>query len=423
MGIQVGRIEKEYILGSVRDKQITLKLHARQQQMEVLVKKFDTKQIVLLPQAEFTEPLEEKEALQVFFSYFGHTMTFETRVIEAGNDTIICEYPRHVVKNLERKYERVSPPDNVSIHFISKGQKIVLDFPRSEEYNPVHKPAAIDEVENTSLQGLISDFRRKVGEIVSVESIKMFRGKMPQTFEERCISRFGKILYVPQTESCKFELDRIADIDIIDRAKLREQLIDEGTLEKNVNFKIDSIIAEKRDADIFSELYCPILFQEYVSGYIYLMNTYDKRKTISDALIEYVDQFAKILAYSLKIHGYFKGKKAEAVEYSATIVDISASGLLFAHPSEELAENFVLYTDFDLIIQFDKRKMSIPARIMRRFEEEDTYYYGVLFLEMQPEDFRYLFDFIYGREFTAEDEDVWEGGAAPPTVDLFEEEQ
>ena len=110
------------------------------------------------------------------------------------------------------------------------------------------------------------------------------------------------------------------------------------------------------------------------------------------------------------------------MEYSANIVDISASGLLFAHPSHELAENFVLYTDFDLIMQFDKRKMVVPSRVMRRFDEEDTHYYGILFLEMKPEDFRYLFDLIYGREFTQEDEDVWEGGSAPPTVDLFEGE-
>jgi hypothetical protein len=422
MGIKVGRIEKEYILGSVRDKQIELNVRVRQQQFTACVKKFDTKQIILTVSGGAPENLQEGEELQSFFSYFGHTMTFETKIIEDGPGTVTCGYPENLIKNLERKYERVVPPENVSVHFISKGQKIVLDFPRSEEYNPAHKPAAVDEIENTSLQGLMNDFRAKAQEIVSSETIKMFRGRKPETFEERAISRYGKMLYIPQTESYKFELDRCGDIDVIDQEKIRNQLHDEGTLEKNLQLKIESIIAEKRTEDIFSELYCPILYQEYVAGYIYLANNYDKHRAITEALIEYVDQFSKILAYSLKIHGYFKGKAPEAVEYSASIVDISASGLLFAHPADDLAENFVLYTDFDLVMQFDRRKMVVPSRVMRRFDEEDTHYYGILFLEMQPEDFRYLFDLIYGREFTREDEDVWEGGAAPPTVDLFEGE-
>ena len=221
-----------------------------------------------------------------------------------------CRYPENLIKNLERKYERVVPPANVAIHFISKGQKIMLDFPRSEEYNPAQKPAAIDEIENTSLQGLISDFRKKVGEIVSSETIKMFRGKMPENFEERSISRFGKMLYIPQTESYKFELDRVGDIEVIDQSKIKAQLHDEGTLKKNLDLKIESIIAEKRSEDIFSELFCPILYREYVPGYIRLTNNYEKRRAISEALVEYVDQFSKILAYSLKIHGYFKGENA-----------------------------------------------------------------------------------------------------------------
>ena len=39
MGIKVGRIEKEYILGSVRDKQIELNVRFRQQQFTAFVKK------------------------------------------------------------------------------------------------------------------------------------------------------------------------------------------------------------------------------------------------------------------------------------------------------------------------------------------------------------------------------------------------
>jgi hypothetical protein len=42
----------------------------------------------------------------------------------------------------------------------------------------------------------------------------------------------------------------------------------------------------------------------------------------------------------------------------------------------------------------------------------------VLFMRMQPEDFRFLFEHLYGKRFSEEYEGKWEGGAPPPPLDL-----
>ncbi len=419
MGVSVGRIEKEFILTSVRDKQISVRVHARKIETDGQIKNFDTAKIDFQnPEGEWAG-LQEKDLIRVFFSYYGHTMTFETEVLSVEGDILRTKYPNNLVKNLERKYERVPPPKNVQASFVMKGKKFILDFPRSEEYNPAHKPEVDGDLRDESIQSLISGFREKVGKIASKNYIKMFREERPETLEEKLISRSGKVFFIPNTEGYQFDNDTLGDTKLINRKILREVLLEEGTSEKNVELKIDSLFVEKREQGIRSEIYCPILYREYVAGYVYVANTADKRRPLSEDLLEYVDQFAKILAYSLKMHGYFKGTKPVPTEYSAQIVDISASGMLFAHPSQDLADNLLLYTDFDLVLQFTNRKMTIPSRIMRRFEEADTFYYGTLFLEMQPEDFRYLFDFIYGREYRPEDEDTWEGGASPPAINLF----
>lgn len=419
MGVSVGRIEKEFILSSVRDKQISVRIHALKIEVDGQIKNFDTTKIDFYNTEGKWDGFHEKDKIRVFFSYYGHTMTFETEVLSVEKDILRTKYPNNLVKNLERKYERVPPPKNVQASFVMKGKKFVLDFPKSEEYNPAHKPEADGDLLNESIQSLISGFREKVRMIASKNSIKMFREKKPETLEEKLISVSGKMFYIPNTEAYQFDIDTLGDTKLINRKILRDVLIEEGTSEKNVDLKIESLLVEKQEQGIRSEIYCPILYREYVAGYIYVGNTMEKRRPLTEDLLEYVDQFSKILAYSLKMHGYFKGTKPVPTEYSAQIVDISASGLLFVHPSQELADNLLLYTDFDLILQFSNRKMTVPSRIMRRFEEADTFYYGVLFLEMHPEDFRYLFDFIYGRDYRPEDEDTWEGGASPPAINLF----
>ena len=36
--------------------------------------------------------------------------------------------------------------------------------------------------------------------------------------------------------------------------------------------------------------------------------------------------------------------------------------------------------------------------------------------DIKPEDFRFIFEIVYGRSVTAEDEENWEGGTPPPKL-------
>jgi hypothetical protein len=421
VGIPIGRIEKEFILSAVRDKGMPVDVHGDKKLDTAKVFRFDSGSISLVKEDGDFSPYREEEPIRIFFSYYGHTMTFESFVEKTERSLIQIRYPKLMIKNLERKYERVPPPEGAKASFVIQGQQIVLDFPRSRNYEPLQEPVFNEDFDVTSIQKLTDSFRSKIGRIAEDNRIRMFRDNEPETFEEKCITRFGRVLYIPDTNRSFSQEEMYGSTRIISRDMLKEVLIEEGTNPNNVHLRMSAILTEKSDEGIFSEIYCPILFQDYVTGYIYLMNGEEKRKGFSEELVDYVSQFSKVLAYSLKLHGYFKGEEPMAEEYVPEIVDVSASGMLFAHPSPHLADQFGLYTDFDLILTFENRKMTIPSRVMRKFSEEDLYYYGILFLEIQPEDFRYLFDYIYGREFTSEDENRWEGGAPPPELDLFED--
>jgi c-di-GMP-binding flagellar brake protein YcgR len=85
------------------------------------------------------------------------------------------------------------------------------------------------------------------------------------------------------------------------------------------------------------------------------------------------------------------------------VIDISASGLLFAYPISDLSR--ALRTDSELSVRLTSPKRGIDAtvRIVRQYNDKTTSYFGCRFLDIAPEDIRFLFEFIYGRPFTDED--------------------
>jgi len=117
---------------------------------------------------------------------------------------------------------------------------------------------------------------------------------------------------------------------------------------------------------------------------------------------------------------YFKEPPVSVNNYDARILDLSASGLLFAHSSKVLSKNLVLYSDLDLSLKLPEHAIKIGSRVMRKYQQGDFTCFGVQFMQIEPEDFKHLFLFIYGREYTEDDEFRWEGGAEPPELDIFD---
>jgi hypothetical protein len=96
------------------------------------------------------------------------------------------------------------------------------------------------------------------------------------------------------------------------------------------------------------------------------------------------------------------------------MLDISASGLLFSYPSSDLTS--AMLPDEALAVTLSIpikpgggqpggtiRTIQAAAQIVRRFTDRTTNYFGCQFLDIAPEDIRFLFEFIYGRPFTGDD--------------------
>ena len=415
MGSTVSRIEKEFILNSVCDKGILLRLSGDKKRVLGRIESVDDDYILIASDESLSDYFIAGNEIRAYFSYFDHVMTFETIVRGFVDKTLKADFPGSIHKNLTRKYERVSPPPKVSISFEIQEAKVDLAFPKTEEYNPAEPPDYSEEYDPANLESLIDVFREKVKHKATKNTVTMFRERPPKGFEENLVVQTGKILFIPNTAGRFPENDYEMGGRIITRAMMMGtggNFDNEGASQD----KLPELLAGKSKAGIRAEIYCPIIYHEYAVGIIYLAQLYETDGVFDHDLLDETHQFAKILAYSLKANGYFKEQDLQNNQYTGDIIDISASGLLFANGSESLDETLALYADIDLGLKFDLRAMRIGARVMRKLKDTKMGYYGIQFMDIKPEDFRYLFEYVYGRSVTSEDEEQWEGGTPPPKL-------
>jgi hypothetical protein len=176
-----------------------------------------------------------------------------------------------------------------------------------------------------------------------------------------------------------------------------------GTDPRFLDDAITRFIRAKFDAGFFSDAWVPIQFQQYVVGYIHLWINKTGTAPFSYEVIDTIYQFASVLAFSLKENGYFESGRIKNEPFAGKIIDISVSGVLFAYPHSALSSSLIPESDLEITITTPNRPVTSNARIERRYTDSVQGYFGCHFLDMAPEDTRFLFEFIYGRPFTDSD--------------------
>lgn len=417
MGEKVGRIEQEFLLGVITEQSIEMRVHGKDLQIHGTAVEGEDGVITLKCDTAEGKMFKPGESVRIYFSYYGHTMMFETSVREPG-EILTLKIPPGMVKNLERKFERIPRPPDLSMSFIHEDVRVQLSFPEGREYRQVDEPVVFEHFDAGRIENLVDQFREKSADYAEANTILMFRNREPRTFEEKLIVDTGKSIFLPQVDRGLPKSTDYSQQPIVTEEYFPDPTIEGGDFLGFNRQQANSHFKEKVDDKIFSELYCPIIYLQYVIGYIYLANSSKRKRPFTLNTLDFAQEFAYVLAYSLKESGYFHPNKKEKKNFQADIVNASASGVLFAYPSDELANEIRIYTDLDLVLNVGKRSIKVNGRVMRRYESEDNTFFGVQYMEMQPEDFRFLFDHLYGRPFTEKDDQFWEGGAAPPKVEL-----
>jgi hypothetical protein len=418
MGKPLGRVEKDYILGMLSENRMPVRLHSRDRIIEgTMVEGEDGVVTVECDEREGRE-FSPGDPVRVYFSYYGHTMTFETEVKKAGSP-LILKHPNGLVKNLERKFERVDTPEGLTLSFLYEDVVVELGFPKTETWQEVDEPIISEYFDENRLEELIAQFRSQAVNFAEYNNIIMFRDRPPQSYEEELITAYGKCLYLPRMSRGLARTGTAEGRPVITADLIPESAEEHPPGGKTRRQAHDYFQQKAREKGIIGEIYAPIMYLNYVIGYVYMSTQSEEYPPFSMRTLDFAVEFSYVLVHTLKNYGYFNGEeRREVKEYSPQIIDISAAGVLFSYPTGELTKSIGVYTDLELFFEVKGRRIKVDSRVMRKYQSNGNTFFGVQFLEIAPEDFRFLFDYVYGRPFTEKDDELWEGGASPPELEL-----
>jgi hypothetical protein len=408
MATYLKRIEKEFILGSARDDKIPFLLIAGSGEWPCLITAITPESLTF----SHTMPIRLIRRSQIHefrFVYREQPMAFRARVIEVKDSSVITEVPEAVYKNLGRRYSRRAPPAELGVSVSFKGDRYDLSFPTTREFEPLTEPEPDSAFNPHDIRALVGEFNEQASAFASERAVRMFKEKIPETQEERLIVHTGKIYYLPTVAGGLPLVDPYVSPRIVTRDIFADFLRFDDVREELVADEILRFERNKKASGILSELMIPLLFQEYVIGYVYLVNNLPGKPPFDLPVLETFHQFAKVLAYSLKVNGYFRNAPKKTQDFSADVIDISAGGLLFSNSSRELSTSLLPGSDLRLSIKAKGRTIKATAKVKRVYRDSAHSYFGAEYTELAPEDFRFLFECLYGRGFTDEDASGIEG--------------
>ena len=408
MAVPVKRVEREFLLRAACDEKQEILLSARGAEWNVRIAEVREKFIVFRHSAPI-RLFPKGSILDFTFLVRGQTVAFRARVKEGDETQLITEMPDTVWKNLSRRYPRMTPPVGLGVSFSFKGERYELPFPSTTAFVPVEEPQPNPEFDPKDIRKLMQDFYRKAAKIASDRAVVMYKSRGPEGIEEELLTRHGRIYYLPTAIGGIPGADPYTSQNILTRSDFltlfEERGIESGYQEDELN----RFERAKRVEGVLSELKIPILFQEYVVGFVHIMNRQPGKAPFDLGVLDTFAQFAKVLAWSLKISGYFRNAPRRGPGIPTETIDLSAGGILFGSQDESLQRALLEGSEIVVTLSTGKRTLTAGGVVRRRFLDEQGAFYGVAFTHIAPEDFRYLFEYLYARPFTDDDATSIEG--------------
>ena len=404
MATPIKRIEKEFLLKVLYDDQIPV-MHIKGQTQYIFMVEKPTKGQMFFKADRPVEGLKSRKKLDLMFDYRGQMIIFTVEVVSFKDEHIVADEPEFLYKNLDRSFSRVSTPTDLQVQFAFLGERYSLSYPKISEYEHINEEELIKTLDAKNLSGLIDQIASWIKGYASGYKLIIFKDDIkPTSTEERLISETGKIFYLPTTHGSFLSEDPYPRKRIITEDIFKRYLESTGVDLMFVDDACARFVKQKLEGGIASDLWMPILFQEYVIGYIHIWIVTDaKMRPFDHGVIDTLYQFSKVLANSLKINGYFEQGKLKNEPFEGKIIDISASGLLFAYPASPLSSMLLPDNELSVRLETARRTVNAKTRIIRRYKDNIQSYFGCRFLDMEPEDLRFLFEYIYGKPFTDSD--------------------
>jgi len=337
------------------------------------------------------------------------TIAFQATILEPGEKRFGVSLPEKLYKNLSRKFVRLAPPKDLTASFTFAGERYDLNFPPSAMFVPTSEPEPSADFDSRDLRGLMGEFEGKALEIASERGIVMFKDRSPESVAERLVASSGRCFYLPTATSGIPKSDPFAARTILTRDDFIAYFVESGLDHDFAEDEVVRLERSRRTEGILSELIVPIIFQDYAIGYAAIINKQAGKPPMDLAAVERFIAFSRVFSWSLKLHGYFKDAPRLDERYQTQVVDVSVGGLLFACDDQRLIQALREGTQVGVRLEARRRGIEASGVIRRHHASAGEAFFGIEFNVMAPEDFRFLFEYLYGRPFTDEESSSVEG--------------
>jgi hypothetical protein len=402
MATPIKRIEKEFFFKVLYDEQLPILFLCNRTEYVLRVEHPVKDKISFLPDRPIPN-LKPREKINLLFEYQEKIITFSVEISALQGNHIIAAVPEFMHKNLGRSHSRVMTPPDLQVQFTFREERYSLSFPQITDFDSGEMPEFMEKLNPPDFNGLIAQIKTWINSFANGFKLVIFKDAPPATAEEKILAETGKALYLPSTLDPLPSTDPFPQKRLVTDDMFKRYLESAGVEESRLEETIEQFIRSKFEGGIFSDTWVPILFQEYVIGYLHVWSSKEDLPPLDYEILETLYQFARVLAFSLKINGYFDSGRLENEPFTGNVIDISASGLLFAYPISDLSRALRTDSELSVKLSFPKRGIDTTVRIVRQYSDKTTSYFGCRFLGIPPEDIRFLFEFIYGKPFTDQD--------------------
>ncbi|MCL1992596.1 MAG: PilZ domain-containing protein [Spirochaetes bacterium] len=398
MSTLVSRVERDFLLKSILNEKIPLTCYKNRRNF-ILTLDDLRGEVAVFQQHAPVENIKKGTSLRLMLSFHGQIITFTIRADFFKGDFVICRKPKTLYKNLTRSFLRIPPPENLSAVFHFKGERYDLPFPIASGFEDDDLSEVFQGKSNSDLPEIIAGIAAQIKQFANGYKLVTFKERQPRTLEEMVMTQTGKALYLPSTQGFLPKVDPYPKKRIITEEVFKRYLESTGVPAASQNNTIFTLIKTKYEQNVFSEAYVPILFQEYVVGYIHIWNDSKDDTSLEFPVLDKIFDLAKIMCYSLKLNGHFEGVKMVEKTFSAKIIDISASGILFSYRNYEFDVILQKRDKVDIKLVTPLGELDTLAVVERRYREKTTNFIGCRFLDLSSEDVTFISDTLYGKVF------------------------
>jgi hypothetical protein len=351
----------------------------------------------------------DTRAVNLQFIIDNTTFTFSGPVLNFTPDSVTIPEPEAVYKNT-RAYARVKKPGGVSIEIKLPDIIRTLNVPHTTKVDSAISKSFEQKYHDKSAKVLMAQISAWLKPLVDESRLVFFKNNTPPLLEERVIALTGKIVFVPSTLKSILDSDPSPQKHYVTEDEFLQACVDSGMTRDEAHLKIVGLLDKALHEGVASVAWVHIVFANYILGYVKIVTKASGSKApVNFKIIEMLFQLCKVLGYSLDKNGYLGKAPEPSADSDIQIIDLSVSGFMGAAAPNGDAASLEKGETLDVTLKTDKRKITCEAEVVRLYSDTLSSFFGCRFVDMAPEDERFLFEILYGHPMEDDNADFIAG--------------